>query len=94
MKLTGETLTEALGSLEGWTVAADKNSIDKVFTFATFNEAFGFMSRVALAAEAMDHHPEWSNTYNKVDVRLTTHSEGGITEKDIKLALMMDGFLL
>jgi len=92
MKLTDDTLLKAIAPLDGWALAPDKNSIQKAFTFPTFNAAFGFMSRVALAAEAMDHHPEWSNIYNKVDVRLTTHSEAGITEKDIKLALIMNGF--
>ena len=67
------------------------NTLCKTFVFKNFSEAFGWMARVALAAEKMDHHPEWTNVYNKVDVRLNTHSAGNIvTEKDHKLAAIMD----
>ena len=67
--------------------------ISKVFTFSDFIEAFGFMSRVALCAERADHHPEWSNNYRTVAITLTTHSEGGITHKDINLALEIDNLI-
>ncbi len=81
----------AIGQLSGWTARAGRDAIVKTFTFADFNEAFGFMTRVALVAEKMDHHPEWSNVYNRVEVTLTTHDAGGVTQKDIDLARFMDG---
>ena len=84
--LSGEALTSALAELEGWKLVADGTAIEAEFRFSGFNAAFGFMSRVALAAERRNHHPEWSNVYNRVTVRWTTHSEGGVTELDIKLA--------
>jgi 4a-hydroxytetrahydrobiopterin dehydratase len=77
----------ALSELEGWSVEAGK--LHRVFEFADFNEAFGFMTRAALHAEAMDHHPEWFNVYARVVVDLTTHSAGGITAKDVELARRM-----
>jgi 4a-hydroxytetrahydrobiopterin dehydratase len=78
--------TEALASLAGWTFDTGRNGIVKRFAFKTFSEAFAFMTRVALAAEKADHHPEWSNVWNKVDVLLSTHDAGGVTQKDIALA--------
>ena len=72
----------------GWLVEGE--AIAKTFTFDDFNEAFGFMARVAMWAEKLDHHPDWSNSHRKVEVRLTTHSAGGLTEKDVKLAAKMD----
>jgi 4a-hydroxytetrahydrobiopterin dehydratase len=81
-----------LAELDGWQVARGGNAITKSFKFKTFNEAFAFMTRAALAAEKMDHHPEWFNVYNRVDVTLSTHSAGGVTELDIKLAKKMNGF--
>lgn len=78
--------TEALGALAGWTYEAERNGIAKSFAFADFSAAFAFMTRVALAAEKADHHPEWSNVWNRVDILLSTHSDGGVTEKDIALA--------
>lgn len=80
----------AVATLSGWSVATGRDAIAKSYRFADFNAAFGFMARVALAAEKMDHHPEWSNVYNKVDVELTTHDAGGVTEKDVALARFMD----
>jgi len=81
----------AVAQLNGWEAAAEgREAITKRFEFADFNEAFGFMTRVALAAEKMDHHPEWSNVYNRVDVRLSTHVSGGVTERDVKLAKLID----
>ena len=70
----------------------DRDAISKKFAFADFNEAFGFMARVALMAEKLDHHPEWSNVYKTVDVTLSTHDAGGLTELDVKLAEAMDKF--
>lgn len=79
-----------LKELKGWTAAEGRDAIRKEFKFADFNEAFGFMARVALKADKMDHHPEWSNVYNKVDVTLTTHDAGGVTDLDRTLARFMD----
>lgn len=85
--MLGETARdEALRGLAGWTYDAARNGIAKGFAFADFGAAFAFMTRVALAAEKADHHPEWSNVWNRVEVLLTTHSDGGVTRKDIALA--------
>ena len=81
---------DALENLIGWSEAADGKAIRKVFEFRDFKQAFGFMSQAALKAEQMDHHPEWKNVYNKVDVTLSTHDIGGVTELDIQLAAFMD----
>lgn len=89
-KLTGEARTEALGGLDGWVEVDGRDAISRSFTFRNFNEAFGFMTRVALVAEKMDHHPEWFNVYKTVDVTLSTHDAGGLTELDIRLAAAMD----
>ena len=78
---------------QGWARATGRDAITKSYKFKDFNAAFGFMTRAALIAEKMDHHPEWSNVYNKVEVTLTTHSAGGVTEKDIKLAAAMDALI-
>ncbi len=80
----------ALESLEGWKDVEGRDAIFRKFTFANFNEAFGFMARVAMQAEKLDHHPEWSNVYRTVEVTLTTHDAGGVTDLDIKLARFMD----
>ena len=77
---------EALTALAGWTFDEGRGGIAKRFVFADFSEAFAFMTRIALAAEKADHHPEWSNVWNKVDILLSTHSDGGVTGKDIALA--------
>lgn len=87
-----EKLTELnQGLSEIWDIEHEK--LKKTFTFPDFISAFGFMSQVALSAEKMNHHPEWSNVYNKVEVHLTTHEAGGITEKDFKLAHAMEDFI-
>lgn len=88
--LTTDELTTALEGLDGWAVEEGGKAILKSFKFAGFVEAFGFMTASALVAEKMDHHPEWSNVYNRVEVRLTTHDSGGVTELDIALAKAMD----
>jgi 4a-hydroxytetrahydrobiopterin dehydratase len=85
-------LDQELKSLPGWHKVEGRNAIAKSFKFKTFTEAFGFMAKVALTAEKMDHHPEWFNVYNRVDVTLTTHSAGGVTDLDINLAKAMEGF--
>jgi len=84
--LTNDTLAEVLADLDGWSLVEDGTAIEAEFSFRGFNAAFGFMTRVALAAERQNHHPEWSNVYNRVTIRWTTHSEGGVTELDVKLA--------
>lgn len=81
----------AVSQLSGWSAVSGRDAIVKTYRFADFNAAFGFMARVALVAEKMDHHPEWSNVYNRVEVVLTTHDAGGVTQKDIDLARFMDG---
>ena len=81
----------AVAQLSGWSAAADKDAITKTFKFADFNAAFGFMTRVALMADKLDHHPEWFNVYNRVEVLLTTHDADGVTDLDVALARFMDG---
>ena len=81
----------ALATLPGWTAAADGRAIARSFRFKDFNAAFGFMTRAALVAEAMDHHPEWSNVYSTVKVELVTHDAKGITARDAELAGVMEG---
>ena len=89
-KLDAAARNAALAQLSHWRAVEGRDAIARSFRFADFNAAFGFMSRVALTAEKMDHHPEWSNVYNRVDVVLTTHSCGGLSELDVKLAAFMD----
>ncbi|KAB2666283.1 4a-hydroxytetrahydrobiopterin dehydratase [Brucella tritici] len=89
-RLTENELNEALTELDGWQKVEGREAIAKSFKFKDFNAAFGFMARAALHAEKLDHHPEWFNVYNRVDVTLATHSENGITELDIKLAHKMN----
>ena len=83
-------ITEAMSTLDGWRRVSDREAIAKTFKFADFNVAFGFMARVALKAEQMNHHPEWFNVYNRVDVTLATHDAGGLTGLDVELASFMD----
>jgi 4a-hydroxytetrahydrobiopterin dehydratase len=80
----------AVARLDGWREASGRDAICKEFRFKDFNAAFGFMTRVALHAEKADHHPEWFNVYNRVDVTLATHDAGGVTDKDVTLAHFMD----
>ena len=89
-KLTGESRKAALAKLSGWSEVPGRDAIAKTFTFKNFSEAFGFMTRAALVAEKLDHHPEWFNVYKTVDVTLSTHDAGGLTERDVKLAEAMD----
>ena len=91
-KLIGDSRKKALAELRGWTEVAGRDAIRKKFVFANFVEAFGFMAKVALVAERLDHHPEWYNVYKTVDVTLSTHDAGGLTQKDITLAKAMDVF--
>jgi 4a-hydroxytetrahydrobiopterin dehydratase len=80
----------ALERLQGWRKVDGREAITKTFRFKDFSQAFRFMTRVALAAEKLDHHPEWSNVYNRVEVTLATHDPAGVTELDVQLALLMD----
>ncbi|RDJ20619.1 4a-hydroxytetrahydrobiopterin dehydratase [Bosea caraganae] len=89
-RLSAEARDEALVTLTGWKLAEGREALTKRFVFRDFNEAFGWMTRVALIAEKMDHHPEWSNVYRTVEVVLATHDAGGLTELDVKLARAMD----
>ena len=89
-KLTGDARKSALAGLKGWSETSGRDAITKKFVFKDFNQAFGFMTRAALIAEKMDHHPEWFNVYKNVEVTLSTHDAGGVTELDIKLATEMD----
>jgi 4a-hydroxytetrahydrobiopterin dehydratase len=91
-KLSLQDINEKLTQLEDWRLHDDK--LQRQFVFRNFVEAFGFMSQVALLAEAMDHHPEWSNVYNRVNIELTTHDAGGITERDFTLAGRINGVLV
>jgi 4a-hydroxytetrahydrobiopterin dehydratase len=91
MALLGDAEREsALAELPGWTYDSGREGITRAFRFADFSEAFGFMTRVALEAEKADHHPDWSNVWNRVDILLSTHSDGGVTEKDMALAKAID----
>ena len=94
--LTEEEIAEAIGRLDGWAISAseDQPGLSKSFQFSGFNAAFGFVSRVALAAERANHHPEWHNIYNQVIIRWTTHAQGGVTNLDVKLAHQCDKFAI
>ena len=91
-KLTGEPRKAALAKLAGWSEVEGRDAIARKFVFKNFSEAFGFMSRAALMAEKLDHHPEWFNVYKTVEVTLSIHDAGGVTELDIKLAEAMNRF--
>jgi 4a-hydroxytetrahydrobiopterin dehydratase len=88
--LSSEERDEALKALPRWSYDAERQAIVRGFRFADFPEAFAFMTRVALAAEKADHHPDWSNSWNRVEVALTTHSAGGLTRRDVALAETID----
>ena len=89
-KLTGDARKSALAKLSGWSEVTNRDAISRKFSFKDFNEAFGFMTRAALVAEKMDHHPEWRNVYKTVEVVLSTHDAGGVTRLDIELAQKMN----
>lgn len=89
-KLTGAARQAALAKLPGWSEVAGRDAIARTFVFKDFNEAFGFMTRAALVAEKLDHHPEWFNVYKTVEVTLATHDAGGMTELDVALATAMN----
>ena len=92
-KLSDRQRDEALQGLKGWTHDSAEDAIEQVFRFKDFSAAFAFMARVALAAEKAGHHPDWSNSYDKVTIRLTTHDAGGLSQKDIALAQAIDKLL-
>lgn len=91
MTLSDEERAAALEGLPGWRYDEAEKAIRRDFRFADFGEAFAFMTRVALAAEKADHHPDWSNSWNRVEIALTTHSEGGVTRRDLALAGTIGG---
>lgn len=88
--LVGVERAKALHELHGWAEAKGRDAITKTYQFKSFSQAWGFMSRVALYAEKADHHPEWTNVYGRVDVTLSTHTAGGVTEKDVAMARKME----
>ncbi len=90
-KMSEAAVAAALADLDGWSPVEGRSAIRRELKFANVNDAFGFMARVALMAEKMDHHPEWFNVYNRVDITLSTHDAGGVTEKDTKLAAFING---
>lgn len=92
-KLNEKERATALAKLSGWDYNADRDAITRSFKFDDFIDAFGFMARVALHAEKADHHPEWSNVYNKVEILLTTHDCNGLSDRDVDLATTIDGLL-
>ena len=92
-ELPADARTAALETLPAWTLADDAKSLVRTLKFADFNAAFGFMARVALYAEKADHHPEWSNVYNTVTIRLTTHDAGGLSERDVAMARFVDSLV-
>lgn len=91
-KIAGAPRQAALATLEGWQEVDGRDAIAKEFKFADFNAAFGWMTRVALLAEKIDHHPEWFNVYNRVSVTLATHEANGVTARDIKMAQAMNAY--
>ena len=92
-KLAPETAVQFVADLDGWALSDNGDAIRKTFVFADFSEAFAWMSRVAAVCEQMDHHPEWSNVYKTVNVTLTTHDVGGVSELDIRLAARMNALI-
>ncbi|AKM10765.1 4a-hydroxytetrahydrobiopterin dehydratase [Croceicoccus naphthovorans] len=85
-RIEGEALHAAVADLDGWELRGDQLAIERTYKFADFVEAFGFMTRVAILAEKADHHPEWFNVYNRVEITLTTHDAGGVSERDVAMA--------
>jgi len=89
-RLSGPALTEAVAALDGWSLVAGREAIAKTFRFADFNAAFGWMTRAALIAETMNHHPEWTNVYDRVEVVLASHDVDGLSDRDLALARRLD----
>ena len=92
-RLAPEAVEAKLGEVPGWSFDRDAGALVRTVRLKDFSEAFALMTRVAMAAEHADHHPEWTNVYNRIDIRLTTHDAGGITARDFALALRINGFL-
>ncbi len=92
-RLTDGLREESLAALPGWSWDSERDAITRKFEFRDFNQAFGFMTRVALIAEKADHHPEWSNVWNKVEILLTTHDADGLSTRDIQMAQAIDALL-
>lgn len=92
-ELTVDERNAALAELTGWTLREDGKAIIRTFKFADFNEAFGFMTRVAIYADKADHHPEWFNVYNRVEMTLTTHDAGGLSQRDLEMARFIAGIV-
>lgn len=92
-QLSEEERAEALDALDEWDYDEARDAITRTLTFADFSQAFGFMARVALLAERDDHHPEWSNVWNRVDILLTTHDAGGLSHRDVDMAAAIDRLL-
>ena len=92
-KLSDDERTSWLSALPHWSLARDGEAIERKFEFADFSEAFAFMTRVAMIAETRDHHPEWLNVYNRVEITLTTHDAGGLSLRDVKMARKIDALL-
>jgi 4a-hydroxytetrahydrobiopterin dehydratase len=92
-QLTPAERSAALAGLPGWALRGDGLAIERSFKFRDFSEAFAFMTRVALLAEKADHHPEWSNVYNRVEIVLTTHDAGGLSERDVAMAMAIEALL-
>ena len=89
-KLTADERKSLLTGLPGWEPVIGRDALHKSFRFGDFNAAFGFMTRVAIKAQELDHHPEWFNVYNRVDITLSTHDAGGLSERDVALAKFID----
>jgi 4a-hydroxytetrahydrobiopterin dehydratase len=92
-RLTQAETEELLATHPGWTLRADGKAIERSFKFKDFNQAFGFMTRVALYADKADHHPEWFNVYNRVEITLTTHDADGLSARDVAMAAAIEAFL-
>lgn len=92
-QLTEAERDDAMAELTNWSLAHEGKAIERKLEFSDFSEAWGFMSRVALLADGQDHHPEWFNVYNKVEITLTTHDAGGLSERDVKMAKAIDALL-
>ena len=92
-RLSDEDVQAALADLPGWEMVEGRSAITRQFTFKDFNETFGFMTQVALQAERLDHHPEWINVYNRIEITLSTHDAGGLSDRDIAMARFINGMV-